>query len=410
MTARLRTGAGAWPRPWRGGLAPGSPATPDTPVGDATLAASGAGAPAMPGGGLRRRAAGLAAVAVALVSASCGIGLQQLPTPGGPGGPTYQLHATFANVLDLPIGAKVRVGVAVVGDVSAITVRGFAAHTVLTITKAIRLPVGTTAQVRFESPLGDDFVQLRPPSAPATVHDLGNGAHIPESATTTAPSIEDTLTALAAVLNGSGLQQVQLIISQINDALAGNTGNVQALLDDLDHLTGSLAAHQGDIDAALSAMQALGAQLAAGSGTLAAGIGALTPATEELAADNGALDKLVASVNQVTATATQVVAQSGQQTVRDVQALVPVVTQLVGVDGQLGGDLATLAAFERAFPHATPGDYLQFSLDATVSFPGPPVALGSATRPAGESFLQPGSAGVGTPAAGAVVLDEAALP
>lgn len=359
----------------------------------------------------RRRLAVAGALAgLAVAAAGCGVGLQQMPVPGGPSGPTYQLRATFANVLNLPIGAKVRVGVSVVGDVSSITAHDFAAHTVLTIVHGVRLPVGTTAQVRFESPLGDDFVQLQPPAGADRGPYLTDDASIPESDTSTAPSIEDTLTALAAVLNGSGLQQIQVIITQLNDALAGNTGNVQALLDDLDQLTGSLSAHSGDIDSALSAMQALGSQLAAGSGTLAAGIDALAPATQELAADNGKLDTLVASVNQLTQTATSVVEQSGEQTVQDVQALVPVVNQLVGVDGQLGSDLTTLSDFEKSFPTVTPGDYLQMSLNATVTFPPASQTTIGGSIPLDETILQPGRAGTDSTAAGAVALTEAGLP
>ncbi len=348
--------------------------------------------------------------AVGAVTSSCGIGLQQLPTPGGPSGPTTVIHAQFSDVLNLPIGAKVREGVAVVGQVTAIAVHHFVADLTLAIDRSVHLPVGTTAQIRFESPLGNDYVALYPPAHPSTTADLTNGATIPESATTTAPSIEDTLTALAAVLNGSGLQQVETIISQLNEALAGNTGNVRALLDDLDRLTGSLADNRQAIDGALRAMDTLAQQLAAGDQTIVTGLDTITPAVDTLSADNADLDRLVNSVNQVTQTAISVAQQSGNATVADVNALVPVVTQLVGVDGQLGGDLAALSRFERVIPSVTPGNYLQLSLTLHVPLPPTPLAISaSAVRPA-TAVLEPGTAGTDGPAGGAVVLDEAALP
>lgn len=356
----------------------------------------------------RRGAAAAGSLALAIGLGGCGLGLQQAPTPGGPGGPTYALQVTFANVLNLPIGAKVRDGVAVVGDVSAVTAHDFHAVTTLTITRGVKLPVGTTAQVRFESPLGSNFVQLQPPPGYHGRHFLGDGAHIPESRTTTAPSIEDLLVSLASVLNGSGLQQVQTIITSVNQALGGNTGNVQALIDDLDQLTGSLAAHAGDIDRALAAMGTLTQQLAAGSGTITQGLDTITPAVQTLVADNQSLDQLVSAVNQVTATASSVVQRSGQSTVADIQALVPVVQQLVGVDGQVQGDLTSLAAFEKRFPAVTPGNYLQLSLDATIVFP--PNPLTGANPPTAHSAhaVAPG-AGTGR-AAGAVSLLQPVAP
>lgn len=378
--------------------------------------------PQWPGRARRRRGHVLAAVAgVAMVASSCGIGLQQLPTPGGPSGPTYTIHARFADVLNLPVGADVREGVAIVGAVTDITTHNFVADLTLAIDRGVRLPLGTTAQIRFESPLGDDFVQLTPPTPKTSAAFLGNGATLPESATTTAPSIEDTLAALAAVLNGSGLAQVETIISQLDQALAGNTGNVRALLDDLDTLTGSLADNRVALDQALASMASLTGELANGSAVITQGLTTITPAVETLASDNQALDRLVASVNQVTQTAITVADQSGQATVADVDALVPVVTQLVGVDSQLGGDLAALARFERVFPTVTPGDYLQLGLTLHVTLPS---ALAAAAADAERTvraaeqqasvdrvaLLEPGAAGRGSPAAGEVALAEAALP
>lgn len=357
----------------------------------------------------RRAAMAAGGVALAAGLGGCGLGLQQAPTPGGPGGPTYSVRATFANVLNLPIGAKVRDGVAVVGDVSAITARHFAAQATLTISSGVKLPVGTTAQVRFESPLGDDFVQLHPPQGRRGGPYLHDGSRIPEVDTATAPSIEDLLASLASVLNGSGLQQVQTIVTNVNQALGGNTGNVQALIDDLDQLTGSLAAHAGDIDSALQAMATLTQQLAAGSGTITQGLDAITPAVQTLVADNRSLDQLVGAVNQVTATANSVVQQSGRSTVADIQALVPVVQQLVGVNGQIQGDLSDFAAFEKRFPSVTPGNYLQLSLAATIVFP--PNALTGANPPTAHtaSTTTPDAAFTGR-AAGALSLLEPVAP
>ncbi len=326
------------------------------------------------------RAAALVGAAGALMaSAGCGVSLQALPKLGGQSGPVYPLRATFADVLNLPAEAQVRSGVAVVGEVSSISVSNFQAHLVLDIRRGVRLPVGTTAQVRFDSPLGDEFVLLQPPAGATDGPWLTAGAVLDETQTSSAPTIEDTLTALAAVLNGGGLDQLQTIVSQLNAAFNGNQTQIRALLSDVDQVVASLATHRNDIDTALAAVGQLAQQLNTGSGTITAGINALEPALQVLSTENGDLTDLVNQVTQLAVVAQSVASTSGQLAVADVQALHPVLDQLVGVEQQIGPAFTDLAHFESLTPKIAPGDYLQLSLNAQAVLSNPPAG---AARPA----------------------------
>lgn len=114
-------------------------------------------------GVVRARRIGVPLVVIASVGllSSCALSLQSLPKISSVGNGTYTLHAVFANVLNLPDDAQVRNGAEVIGQVSDISTENFEADLTLDIKKGVQIPVGTTAQVRFDNPLGDEYVRAR---------------------------------------------------------------------------------------------------------------------------------------------------------------------------------------------------------------------------------------------------------
>lgn len=311
--------------------------------------------------------------AAALLLTSCGISLQSLPKIGGVSGPTYGLTATFANVVNLPANADVRVGAFPVGYVSSIQLKDFQAVVAMRIKDSTKLPSGTTASIRFDTPLGEDFVLLQPPTGTATASAaLANGANIPEADTQTAPSVEDTFGALGALLNGGGINQLQTIISQTNLALAGNQQQIRNLIGDLDSTVGSLASETPSIDRALQAMATLTQTLNDNSGTIQRGLAALGPAASVLASETGDLNGLFRNLDTLSSAANSIITASAAGTVQTFQALKPLLDQLTSVQSQLDPALSAITQLERYTPRAVPGDYLQLSVDATIDIPPVP--------------------------------------
>lgn len=309
----------------------------------------------------------------ALILSSCGISLQSLPKIGGVSGPTYRVTATFANVVNLPANAEVRVGAFSVGDVSSISARNFQAVVTMKIKDSTKLPIGTTASIRFDTPLGEDFVLLEPPATPPPGNaDLYNGAAIPETDTATAPSVEDAFGALGALLNGGGINQLQTIVDQTNLALNGNQQRIRQLVSQLDSTVSSLAANTPSIDKALQAIASLSQTLNQGSTTITQGINALGPAADVLASETGDLNGLFAQINKLSAAANSIVDQSATGTVATVQALKPLLDQLTGVQQQLGPALTAITQLETNTPGAIPGNYLQLAINATIDIPPVP--------------------------------------
>ena len=319
----------------------------------------------------RIRIAALAAVVT--LASSCGLSLQSLPKLGGISGPTYAVTATFANVVNLPANAQVRTGAFSVGYVSSIKVQDFQAVVTMRIKRSLKLPVGTTAAIHFDTPLGEDFVLLQPPQpAPSGAALLADGSHIPESETQTAPSVEDAFGALGALLNGGGIDQLQTIITQTNLALDGNQQKIRSLLESLNATVTSFAQNSPSIDNALNAIAALSKTLNDGSGTISNGIATIGPAVAVLGQENQDLAGMLTQLDRLSGAANNIIQASATGTVQTVRALQPLLGQLISVQQQLGPALDAVDAFERNTPRITPGDYAQLAINATVELPQVP--------------------------------------
>jgi phospholipid/cholesterol/gamma-HCH transport system substrate-binding protein len=326
-------------------------------------------------GTVRRRAVGVIAgvLAAAVVGTGCGLSFQALPKPGGVSGSSYSLHAVFGNVLNLPIQARVLVGADQVGDVSSISTSHFKADLTLTIRSAIRIPKGTTAQILFVDPLGDEFIQLYPPRGRPHGPYLTDGSVVPEHDTSSAPSIADTLAALGALLNGGGLNQLETIVTNLNQALGGHQQQIRGIINDLSFTVTALNANKSSVDNALASLAALSTQLAKGDAAIANGIDSIGPAVSVLSSENQDFQNLLTATTNLSNVADSIVTQSSSSILGTIQQLYGVVNQLVGVQSQLGPTLTDLTKFESQTTKIAPGDYLQLSLDGTAIVDSSPL-------------------------------------
>lgn len=325
--------------------------------------------------GTGRRAGVFAAalLSIAVLASSCGLSLQSLPKLGGVSGPTYGLNATFGNVVNLPANAQVRLGAFSVGYVSSIGLRNFRAVVTMRIKRSVRLPEGTTAAIHFDTPLGEDFVLLEPPSTiPPDSKYLADGAAIPETQTSTAPSVEDAFAALGALLNGGGIDQLQTIITQTNLALDGNQTQIRQLLESLNATVTSFANNTPAVDNALTAMASLSQVLNHGRNTITAGIASLGPAVAVLGQENQDLANLLAQLNTLSASANNIIQQSATGTVATLKGLQALIGQLLSVQQQLGPALDAVNSFEVNTPNIAPGDYAQLAIQSTIEVPPVP--------------------------------------
>lgn len=330
-------------------------------------------APANPLTWLWRRWARSAVIATALVAltglvSGCGISFETMPLLGSSTGAGYDIHATFDNVLNLAQGAQVRDGDALVGRVTSLSTNDYLAHVTLHIQRSVRLPVGTTATVQFNTPLGDEYVQLEPPAHP-TAAVMRAGATIVPPDAVNAPSVEDLLAALAAVLYGGGLSQAHTVVDELNQIIGPNQPQLRRILTDLNTTVGSLSANASNLDNALAAIAKVSAELNAGSGDIVRALNTLPAAADTLHQNNALLETLLKSLNNLSPVAIGVVQQSGQNLVSDAQELIPVVQQLVASEAELRPALTNGTSLITNIARDIPNGYAQIFSNLLAVFP-----------------------------------------
>ncbi|MDP7733722.1 MlaD family protein [Mycobacterium paragordonae] len=248
--------------------------------------------------GTRTRAVAAIGAAALLLSGCATNGLASLPLPApGLGSGGYELTAVFANALNLPMNAKVKLAGADVGQVESMVARNYTAVTTLRIRDGVLLPRGSTAELRTATPLGDVFVSVRPPAdtAPDTPL-LKNGDTIGLDSTAAAATVESVLSSAAILVNGGAVRNFTHIINGFGKATGDQGHAFGDLVRKSNQLLGTMDARSGQISDALSELSRLSQELDAKNQTLTDVMAAADPATSALAANTTELSDLVVQV------------------------------------------------------------------------------------------------------------------
>ena len=243
----------------------------------------------------------VAAAATVLV-AGCGTGLESLPLPApGLTANSITVTAVFSNALNLPAKAKVKLNGADIGEVESTHAHDFTALVTMRIRSDVPVRIGTTAQLRSATPLGDVFVALKPDpnQAPGTplLHD---GDVIPVGSTTAAATIEEVLGSAALLINGGAIRRLVSIINGAGSALGGRGDKVAELLHQSGELISRLGARSAQINDALRSTSELAAALQAHQNTLNETLAAGGPATDVIADNTAQLTDLVEAIAEIT--------------------------------------------------------------------------------------------------------------
>lgn len=250
--------------------------------------------------GYRRRA--LASLSAVLLTTGCATnGLADLPLPApGLGSGGYRLTVVFANALNLPEHAKVKLGGADIGQVEDMQAHDFTAVTTLRISDDVQLPVGTTAELRSATPLGDVFVSIVPPRpAPAEARPLRDGDNIGLDSTTAAATVESVLSSAAVLVNGGAVHNLTNIVNGTGKA-AGRDGRAFGdLVAKSNQLLGTVNARSAQIDSAMAETTRLAELLETKNQEVGDILNAAAPATETLADNTGRVTDLVLTLGDI---------------------------------------------------------------------------------------------------------------
>jgi virulence factor Mce-like protein len=220
-----------------------------------------------------------------IVSGCATDGLASLPLPApGVGSGGYMVTAVFSNALNLPANAKVKLAGADVGQLESMVARNYTAVATLRIMDGVRLPKGSTAELRSATPLGDVFVALKPPrDAAPNAPLLVNGDTLGLDSTTAAATVESVLSSAAILVNGGAVRNFTNIINGIGKATGDQGQAFGDLIGKTNGILTTLDSRSDQISTALDQTAKLAQQLDEKNQTINEVMAAAGPATETLA-------------------------------------------------------------------------------------------------------------------------------
>jgi virulence factor Mce-like protein len=301
-------------------------------------------------------AALLGALLTGLLGGCGGVNVADLPLPvPGSDVPSVHLTAVFSDALNLPDGAHVKLNGDDVGRVRQIVAKDYTARVDMAVRRDLRLPVGTTAELRQATPLGEVFVALRPPAPAPGGAQLRDGDVIGRADTQTSASVEDLLASLSALVNGGGLAQIQTIVQELNAATDGRAPQITHLLGQTTTTMATLNARTGDIDRVLAASRRLTDTLIDRRGTVDKAFDDLTPGIRELADQTARLTTALKAAGRVSDTGDQLI-DRGRPDIRSVaRDLGPVLDGFAETRPTLGQSLRDIVRFGKVFEQLTKG-------------------------------------------------------
>jgi phospholipid/cholesterol/gamma-HCH transport system substrate-binding protein len=342
-----------------------------------------------------KRLAGVLAGVLVLAACSDGgfNGLYGTPLPGGAdvGDHPYHVTALFTDVLDLVPQSSVKVNDVAVGRVDKITLTPDtrSALVAMTVNGDIALPANARAELKQSSLLGEKFVELSVPAAEPASGKLGDGAQIPLGRTNRNPEVEEVLGALSLLLNGGGVEQIQKISHELNDALSGNEPEIRALLSRVDELATQLDGHRTEILRAIDGLGKLSHTLTGQTQNLTNALDNLAPGLKIVTDQRDQLVNMLNALNTLSGVAVDTVTKSRDQLVANLKALQPTLTKL----GEAGSDLPNALQILLTYPfpdyagNVIKGDYanveanVNLDLDTLIqnftNSSQPPIALPS---------------------------------
>ncbi len=321
-----------------------------------------------------RIVAGVAVLAAVVSGCSSWRGLNSVPLPGvqGAGPGAFTIQAQMPDVDNIEPNARVRVGDVNVGTIKKIERQDWHALVTMELNGDVQLPANATAKIGQTSLLGSEHVELAPPTDVAPEGRLHQGSLIPLSSSGIYPTTERALAAIALLLNGGGIGNIQDITEALSTAFAGRENDLRSLIDQLDKAVGYLDDQKDDIIAATQSVNDLIGQFAEQKPVVDKALRTIPDALSVLRDQRENLSEALVQLGKFSALAADSVNQTKEALVQELKDLGPVLESLANAGPALTRALSFLPTFP--FPKETlqnwmRGDYANLTLiiDLTLS-------------------------------------------
>jgi len=320
-----------------------------------------------------RRAVALGAVALVLSSCGSWKGIANVPLPGGPGtgDDKMTIYVQMPDTLALNVNSRVRVADVYVGRVRTIELKNWVATLTLDLQPTVKLPENTLAKIGQTSLLGSQHVQLDPPPDPSSQL-LKNGDTIPLQNSSAFPTTERVLASIATILRGGGVQNLEVIQTEINNLLTGRADQIREFLNKLDTFTDELNQQRQDITRAIDSTNRLLTIVSQRNNTLDRVLTEFPPLIKHFADTRDLFADAVVALGRISVAADNALAPTSDNLNTNLANLQRPLKQLGRASPYLIGALKLMltAPFSiENVPKVVRGDYLNVSLmvDATLS-------------------------------------------
>jgi virulence factor Mce-like protein len=300
-------------------------------------------------------------------------GLNSLPLPGavGRGSDADIYHVEIANVGTLESNSPVMINDVVVGSVGTMKLQGWHVDVEISVKPDVAIPANAVASVGQTSLLGSMHLALDPPLGQPPNGRLQPGATIGLNRSSTYPSTEQTLSSLAAVVNGGGLGQIGDIIHNFNAALSGHEDQIRDLITRLDTFVGMLDAQHDNIIASVQSLNRLAATFAEQRDVITEALTKIPAALDVLNKERPRITTALDKLRVFSDTTRGLVNSTQADLVKNLQNLQPTIKALADIGPDLDAALAqaTVYPYGQSFiDRAVRGDYVNFYaiLDLTV--------------------------------------------
>lgn len=223
---------------------------------------------------------------------TAGLTISDIPLPASGDLSGRTIKATFPNALNLPDQAKVKFNGNDVGQVNKISVKNYVAQVEMSVRDSIKLPVGTGAELRQATPLGDVFVALIPPKeTPSSYMKPGDTL---TGKTGAAATVEDLLVTATAFVDGGSVASLTQVIHELSLATGDRSKEITELIQGITTSVRRLNLNTAEIDKSLNGINSFAQAFSSGRKNITNGISQLSPA---LAVVNGQIDGIVSLLN-----------------------------------------------------------------------------------------------------------------
>ncbi|RAY15843.1 virulence factor Mce family protein [Actinomadura craniellae] len=213
----------------------------------------------------------------------------------------YTLTATFDDVTGLLTGDQVKVSGAPVGKVTEIGVAGGRAVVEMEVDRAVRVPVDSTAAVRWRNMAGQRMVYLIPGREQTM---LGDGARVRH--TQSVVDLSEVVNSLGPLTRSLDPQQLNKVLNAFAQSLDGNSGNVNLMIGNLEGLLQTFSTRKTAITQMTRDFKTVSDAVAQRDRQIAQSIDNLQELTEVFARNDELLQSAVLEISGVTTSLNQV--------------------------------------------------------------------------------------------------------